>query len=213
MGAMTYPIFLCVLVQSHVTIENWPHKDAWDIISISLTAALVVIGAITWGAMYSSVVATKKSVALQEAALRQWVTIDKIRSRTNPSFATGTSETMLIVSFDVRNPTKMPLTLEWIVARLGGSRNDTALHYVLPPGESYPAEVSTILREPRIENYSRSNLVLDLIVTVGFTDALEKSVKHAVGFTCVYGPSNPPQCRPYSGSLPNDEIAKQPEPS
>jgi hypothetical protein len=58
----TTPVGLLLLLQqSHVLIDNLPRKDRWDYISIAITLALVIIGAITFWEVRRQAIETAKS--------------------------------------------------------------------------------------------------------------------------------------------------------
>jgi hypothetical protein len=154
--------------------------------------------------------ATEKSVRLQEAQLRQWVDIEGLGCRTEPTFFTGIAETMLIFRFEIFNRTNMPLTLEWVISRVCGGKQSSPLHYTLAPTKSYHCEAATSLKGDSLVDFGTAKLVRVVIITVGFVDAFDNSRKQVIAYTCLCGPPNLCKTSPYEGEVPDDSLQKQP---
>lgn len=193
------------------TTENqppqWYQSPEWVLVIVGIITCLV-IGWQSW-ATYQAADATRKSVELQEAQLQQWLDLEDFKSFTDPRYTSGMAETRLVFGFKIVNPTKMQLTLEWVIVRFLQERQDSILHDTLTPDNAHPFKVFTVLRDKAIENYGNGNLVLAIVITVGYTDAFGRPQKHRQGMICRFGPPNDISFAPYSGKLPEDEIAKK----
>jgi hypothetical protein len=155
--------------------------------------------------------ATEKSVRLQETAMRQWVDVEALKARAETPFFSGLIETALIFTFNVRNPTKMPLTFEWLVVRANEQRYVMTFHHFLPPDDIYPVKIPVTIRGQKVVEYGASKLVLSFIATVGYSDAFERPQRQPFGVMCLLGPQGTCNVSPYEGALPDDRLEKQPE--
>jgi len=64
-----YGTLLLLLAQSHIVVDALPKKDFWDYFSLVLTAALVIIGALTFVAiLYQAIKTADAAAATQDAA-------------------------------------------------------------------------------------------------------------------------------------------------
>jgi len=156
--------------------------------------------------------ATEKSVTLQETAMRQWVDVEDLRARSDPTFFSGMTEAALVFTFHVKNPTKIPLTFEWLIVRANQQRYAMTFHHFLPPDDIYPIKIPITIRNKQVEEYGSSKLVLSFIATVGYTDAFEKPQRQPFGVMCLLGPQGQCNVSPYEGALPDDELEKQKQP-
>jgi hypothetical protein len=198
-------------------------RDWIDCLSIGFTGILVIVGSLGVRAAYrtiqsidrqtdatrKSAEATEKSVRLQETQLRQWVDIRELGCRNVLPNSTEITECTLVFYFEILNPTNMPLTLEWIVTRIGQTKQSAALHHLLAPNNSYPREASTFLRNNLFNDFKAYKLIQNVIITVGFKDAFDNDRKQTFAFTCLCGPPNMCRISPFEGSVPNDEVHKQ----
>ena len=113
----------------------------------------------------------------------------------------------LKVSFNAINSTKIPMILEWAVIRIPpGVRDDRTFHHFLAPDDVYPINIILELNSERLEAYKKSQLVFQLIVTLGYTDAFEKLRRQPFGVTCLCSPPHGCVLSPFEGALPDDTI-------
>jgi hypothetical protein len=203
-----------------------PLADRTQEALVLFTGLLVVVGFVTavfigwqsWEtrkaakAAHISADATEKSVRLQETASRQWVNLDELRAGAQPPFVSGMTQVTLVFTFNVTNPTKMPLTVEWLIVRVNGESLTKALHHFLPPDDVYPVKIPVTIRNKQVEEYGAYKLVLSFIATVGYTDAFERPQRQPFGVMCMCGPPAMCNISPYEGALPDDQLEKHPAP-
>jgi len=66
--------------------------------------------------------AAEDSVKLQQSAQRQWVNLEKWNvSKVN------TSRTLLAITFEIVNPTKVPLTLHYVITKTADRKTNTSI--------------------------------------------------------------------------------------
>jgi hypothetical protein len=193
---------------------------------VLFTGLLVLVGIVTAGfigwqswetrkaatAAHFSADATEKSVRLQETALRQWVDVDDLKVRSQPTYFIEMSETNLVFTFNVTNPTRMPLTFEWLIVRVNSQRFAMTFHHFLAPDGFYPVTVPVAIRDKQVALFGAYKLALSFIATVGYTDAFERPQRQPFGVMCLCGPPAMCNVSPYEGPLPDDKLEKQPEP-
>lgn len=154
--------------------------------------------------------AALRGIRLQEIQLKQWISIEDFQATTGRLDRAAT-EARLSILYHIRNPTGMPLTIDWVVFRIGirEQKQASVLKRNLGPGESYPMRTFTVLREARLDLYRQYTLGLNIIITVGFTDAFENARKQMFGSHYRCGPPAAADPSPYEGPWPDDEIEPQ----
>lgn len=176
-------------------------SEWWLVIIAALTGAAIAYQA---SEMARTTKVMERSTALQEVSMRQWISISPVEIKTDSNTDT---ECTLRVTFDILNPTKMVLNLNWIVMRFGGRKQSSTLAgHALAPDENYPMRTMLALRGDDFANYRNYRLALPIVVTVGYTDAFGKQRKQPNGCTALCGPHGVISLSPYMGSLPEDEI-------
>jgi hypothetical protein len=201
--------------QQHAIVEKLPNKDGWDKAYIIFTGVLVLIGAFTLGTIiYQSVqtkratVAMQRSTSLQTAALRQWVNIQGFRESVEPRF-TGTGTHLdLQLSFEIINPTKMPLTLEWYVISINTTKYSSRLNVTLAPDQVHELKALISYTDEVRDKYIRDGYDITITGVIAYTDALKDFQKQRFGYLR--------RCRPmggetlnYRGPLPDEDIEKE----
>jgi len=77
------------------------------------------------------------------------------------------------VSFQIENPTPIPLRLDAVMYKAGGSHGSSGLVTFLPPDNPFPHQLHVILNKEQMAFYESSRLVLETEVSVSFTDAFD----------------------------------------
>lgn len=122
--------------------------------------------------------ATRKSVELQEVALRQWVTIDNWKSLV---FLPEDGGLSLHVQFDVTNPTDLPLTLDYAFIMLGDQGGKAGRSNLIPPKKSHPVITTVKITEEDRLKREQTELVFIVNGYIKFVDALEKDRSQEFG--------------------------------
>jgi hypothetical protein len=120
--------------------ENLPNLCLCIIGTIGIIAALLTLRVIK-----IQTEATKKSVTLQEAAMKQWLVL---QNWSNERRVTPEGVSLLDVGFDIANPTNWPLTLIATVLTVrsqGAERVAMTNHFIpLAPRETHNVAISNI---------------------------------------------------------------------
>jgi hypothetical protein len=174
---------------------RWHKFVAWPE-GITVWAILFTLVAISWQSYETrkSAKAALKSIKLQEIQLRQWVEVDDWKTSA-PFTQPTTKEADLTVSFQVFNPTKIPLTLKSIVATAGpiwepefrGSMS-TSMQYALAPDSGYPIAIKVPMKGEIFLRYERRQLALVVSIDVGFEDLFDIRRDQKFVFTGKCGP-------------------------
>jgi hypothetical protein len=198
--------------QEHVVVERLPDKDRWDKVYVVLTGVLMLVGLLTFGAIiYQSIqtkratVAMEKGTALQKAALRQWVVIQGFRDTVKPRFTNTTPQLDLHFFFEIANPTKMPLTLEWYVISINGTKYSSRLNFTLTPDKTHGLKVLMDYTDEIREKYIRDGYAITVTGVIAFTDALQEFQKQRFGYVYQSGPGKGETLN-YEGPLPDEDI-------
>jgi hypothetical protein len=173
----------------------------------------VAFGYVTLRKIADQTDAIKKGTEFQETAMRQWVKVENLRAHgSERTFSYGVPHYQsLVFAFDVVNPTKMPLTFEWLIVRVNEQRYAMTFHHFLPPDDKYPVKILVAIRDKQVEEYGVNRLVLSFIATMGYTDAFRKPQRQPFGAMCLCGEESMCRVSPYEGTLPDDKSEKQEE--
>jgi hypothetical protein len=154
---------------------------------------LVVVGILTFFAIWYQSMETARaakamqtSVALQEAALRQWVVIEDWLVPV-PNFF-GMEENTLEIGFTIANPTKMPLVLEEVTVSVGDHNYAFKHRYSLTPDNRHHMKFYPVLQPAQSNHYLQSGLVFTVSGVIVFTDALGKRREQPFRQMCKCGP-------------------------
>jgi hypothetical protein len=153
----------------------WKHPEWW--LFIVAVPTLIFVGwqakatADAAQAALESANATEKSVKLQEATFKQWVTVEHWRNSVRGG---GAEEIKQIIGFSVCNPTRYPLTLTKVHVDMGsrGSLED-APNYVIAPEKDYESSFPLTLKgEADLRMHKHIGVIFTVTITVGFIDVL-----------------------------------------
>ena len=106
----------------------------------------IIVAICTLKSIDRSTKASEKSVALQEVLNQQWLEFENWEV-VNGGTLDEADRFILILSFDVANTTKMPLTLETVEVNFDGKKIDFSNRNTLAPGRKYPVRADTLLGE------------------------------------------------------------------
>ncbi len=110
----------------------------------------------------------ESQINIQQRSSRQWVNIAEWQQH----LADGMANTVQ-VSFQIENPTRIPLRLDAVMYKAGGSHGNSGLVTFLPPDNPFPHQLHVILNKEQMTLYESSGLVLETEVSVFFTDAFD----------------------------------------
>lgn len=108
--------------------------------------------------------ATARSVKLQEISQKQWVNLENWSAR--PS---GHPRT-LNISFEIVNPTRVPLTLHFILITLEDIETSEGMVNVLAPNNPYVVTVAHELSEGEWKNFTSGQIALGIECKIFFAD-------------------------------------------
>ena len=115
--------------------------------------------------------ATRKSVELQEVAMRQWVSIENWHGR----IVTRQDEKILEFGFDIVNRTKFPLTLEYITTNAHGCAAQQRASRVLAPENEFKVkQQSGRLSDEQYLTYNQAKLTMNIACAITYKDVFEK---------------------------------------
>jgi hypothetical protein len=149
-------------------------RDWTDVAIVILTALLVIVGGVTGYAIWRQAVLTGRSVALQEAALEQWLLFRRWKT-TITHRDDGT--TLMRVEFKIVNPTKFPLTIRFISVKIRQQNVSIADRYHLAPGKARGYEVPIKLQPGDPEQMRDNALILVVTGYVTFIGSLKNEVE------------------------------------
>jgi hypothetical protein len=202
--------------QEHVIVEKLPDKDLWERAYIIFTGALALIGLFTLGVVTYQAVQTKRatvamaaSTDLQKAALRQWVNIQGFRDAVEPRFTDAGPQLDLQLSFEITNPTKMPLTLEWYVISINTAKYSSRLSVTLAPDQVHGLKALISYTDEVRDKYIRDGYVITITGVIAYTDALREFQKQRFGYLRRCRAAGGGETLNYQGSLPDDDIEKE----
>jgi hypothetical protein len=143
--------------------------------------------------------ATQDSVELQRVAMQQWVQVDGWRA-TYKMF--NKSEIIMIVNFEVVNPTSFPLTISKVLTTFGELSSEK-LDIFLVPKEGHSFTRSLNMTRFQQNQGMQRDVTVGLVVYVCYEDAFEKTKFQAFGKTCTFDMANgKAKFEPYRGILP-----------
>jgi hypothetical protein len=181
-------------------------RPDWWLVVVAVLTAL----AVGWQAFETrrSAKAMQKSTELQEVQNRQWLDIENWRADAGTPFPSVTM-VLLGATFDIVNPTKMPLTLRLIsVGRRGEKPFDIPARRVLAPRGRYPVIVPDILPVNRLASSEGSGLNFAIVGTIKYIDAFEHHRDQPFGCMCVCTHEGM-QFNPFDGILPAQDHEKK----
>src|SRR5271165_1777936 len=136
---------------------------------IGVFGGIVGIVLIYWQTLQirKSADATRDSVKLQRAGMRQWIELDNWSSSIDK-----TASDPLTLTVQIVNRTPIPLKLGRITAQVGGDsrRGDEFREHWLVPQATYSMKIATKLSREQIEDYFRSSLIINFTASVSFKD-------------------------------------------
>jgi len=176
---------------------------------------LVLVGiltllAIAWQSRETarSAKAAQDNTRLQTAALRQWVNIQGFRDAVETRFIGTRPHLDLQLSFEITNPTTMPLTVEWYVISINTTKYSSRLNVTLAPGQMHGLGALISYTDEVRNEYLRDAYVITITGVIAYTDALKDFQKQRFGYVR--------RCRPiggetlnYKGPLPDEDIEKE----
>lgn len=136
-----------------------------------------------------------EQIAIQKATLLQWVEVTNLEA-TCPYLNTTTSQATLTVSFDIGNPTKMPLILKSVLAdsgpiwEEGHGVESMSMLYTLAPDNPFPIKVEIPMSGWVLARYRSRQLPVVLTVDVEFVDAFKDIQKQRMVFSGKCGPTD-----------------------
>jgi hypothetical protein len=110
----------------------------------------------------------ESQITIQQRSSRQWVNI----SGWQQHLADGMANT-IEVSFQIENPTPIPLRLDGVMYKANGTNGASGLVTFLPPENPFPHQLHVILNKEQTALYEKAKLVLETEVSVFFTDAFD----------------------------------------
>jgi hypothetical protein len=148
--------------------------------------------------MREQIQAMERSLALQEVALRQWISIENWRGQ----LVSQNGERKLVFSFDIVNPTKFPLTLDCITVNTYGCGSQMKANYVLAPGKkfidrSWPT--GPLSKEQGV-SYDEAKLSVIVKCAVTYQDVFDKQRIQYFNVTCFCSAHSEIFFYPYAGS-------------
>jgi hypothetical protein len=154
-----------------------------------------------------------RSVKLQEALLQQWVHVGDWTFH-NPLNIYGAAQVK--ITFNIANPTRMPLTLRnianttsivWVLPKQFGT---IGLHYLLAPENVYPVEIFFALAgENLIRFQSKQTITLAISFTVTFEDAWGAMKEQTFGYTCDCNSTGWAEFRVFEGRMANKDTTPE----
>lgn len=140
--------------------------------------------------------AAMQGVALQQAQLRQWVETSDW-TVTAPFLQPTTTESTVTVSFDLGNPTRLPLTLkairltiEPVWQKKEQQSSSMGMHHALPPDNPYPLSIQLPIRGVFLDLYRNRKLDIVVAMDVEFADAFDVLRKQRFVVSGKCGPTN-----------------------
>jgi hypothetical protein len=149
--------------------------------------------------------ATRDSVRIQQTINRQWLNLDKWNSSGVAKFG---DRSRIGLSFDVVNPTDMPLQLKHIEIFNADGNKVFSPNKRLAPTKSHPVLFDIKLSESDITAYSTNWLRLHIFGTIAFMDNFGDRRNQLFGCVCAGG-INGLQFNDFEGWLNDDEEDEQ----
>ena len=129
--------------------------------------------------------AAEDSVKLQQSAQRQWVNLEKWNvSKVN------TSRTLLAITFEIVNPTKVPLTLHYVITKTADRKTNTSIpaSFSLPKTHASLVLLTT-LRKNRWTCLIKANWSSRLNVSSCLRTLSANTGNKSLGDSCKAGPA------------------------
>lgn len=199
----------CACANKDGTQDQKPHwyaSSEWWLVIVAIPTLILI----WWQARETarSAKASEDNIRLQIAALRQWVNIQGFRDGVEPRFTPTGTELDLQLSFEITNPTKMPLTVEWYVISINGTKYSSRLNVTLAPDQMHGLMALISYTDEVKNEYLRDGYVIIVTGVIAYTDALKEFQKQRFGYLR--------RCRPghgetlnYKGPLPDEDIEKE----
>jgi hypothetical protein len=191
-------------------------KDEWDKAYVIANYLLVLVAALTFGAIVVQAVETKRAtkaieeqtvavrdtVLLQKTLKRQWLNLENWNI-TGERNQTG-ERTLISLSFIIINPTDMELEFKGVeVMTLEGSQGLTP-NMRLAPNKHYSALFHIKLSKEQTTGYFNNSLLLHIMGILYFKDNFGDNIQRVFGEDCIGGESGF-DYRPFDRWLSNEE--------
>jgi len=181
--------------QAQIVADERPGKDGWDIASICATLALVFVGIITFGAILYQAIKTREAtdainaqteavqsgVKIQRTAMQQWVDIGNWKG----AWEFKKDHPKLNITFDLMNPTGLPLTMT-VISVTPSETVNTNKDIPLNPRESYTHHFSLQLTKHHSSQSDDGSIWLDFLVFVVYKDAFKDQQLKGFGKSCLF---------------------------
>ncbi len=116
----------------------------------------------------------ERQLRLQEAQFKQWTEIGSWKNVT-PHPRPSAAEPTVTLSFEVGNATQFPFTLRKVATKKGNESFALSnMQHLIPPQDSYLANVSFDLSETELELYQLNNLTAMVEIETEIRDVLQK---------------------------------------
>jgi hypothetical protein len=111
----------------------------------------------------------EQQLGIQKRSSRQWVIIGNWRQ----DWSSRLGVNVLELSFDITNPTPIPLRLDLVASKMNGDFNDERLATFLVPQNPHSCNFIVTLNEPQADLYRTKGWSSNAEVSVYFTDAFD----------------------------------------
>jgi hypothetical protein len=149
-------------------VESAPQPEGWFKTYVIATLIIAGTGLGTIFAVLRQLKVTESQLAL---AARQWVGVERWMAAV--SERTGRSKEVT-VSFDIVNPTKLPLTLEMVETKSRGTLVTTTEKFSLIPGNRYRIHATFDMTEEMDKEFAAINrFTVPIQITVGFYNEMK----------------------------------------
>jgi hypothetical protein len=177
-----------------VVIVPPTHKGLLDYFNALMTYQLGIVGFLTllaiWYQAYrtsQSAKAMEKSVLLQEAAYKQWLSVCAWNLPNVDGYMNNLED--LQIAFGIYNPTNYPLTIEHIAVKVDDKIfRDTYDAVSLPPQTPLPVNVTVTTSRSQNELFVRGMLYIEVVVMIFFTDILGRPQGYSIVRSAHLGP-------------------------
>jgi hypothetical protein len=144
-----------------------------------------------------SAAAALRSIRLQEAGMQQWVDIDALDVH-SPQIPMSAGGAKLTISFVVKNPTRLPLTLtaallvaEPVWDKKAQQCSSVGMRHALPPDNARQFSIELpIYGRQYLDQYRLKQLSIVVSADIEFEDAFSRHRKQGFVFTGKCGPIN-----------------------
>lgn len=125
----------------------------------------------------------EKQIAIQQRSSRQWVNVIEWRHERSSS-----RQDTLELFYRIENPTPIPLRLDMVMSKTNGSNGGSGLVTFLVPDNPFPCDLSVILNPEQLLHFHKGDLVLNVEISVFFTDAFDNQWNQIFQRILVCGP-------------------------